>query len=193
MRISVTVPFIIATSGLLTSGAIAQWPGQWQGLCPNGHWVQSGPGYMCVQQQDIPQVYGPREYAPQGQASPSPINPYDNAITREFSRLGGGLMSVAPLPDNVPLSNNLVNVPPLVGYNPYGEPADPANPFNTPSHAEQSAPPAPPISSPPKNNTATTSTSPSRSPTQPGSILNSDTINNQFQLGPNNCKQVGVC
>jgi hypothetical protein len=97
------MPFIIAASGLLTSGAIAQW----QGMCTNGHWVQYGYGYMCVKQQDIPRVYGPREYAPQGQASPSPINPYDNALTREFSRLGSELMGVAPLPDNVPLSSDL--------------------------------------------------------------------------------------
>jgi hypothetical protein len=224
MRISqmVEVAFITAASGFVTSGAIAQW----QGMCPNGHWVPSGYGYMCVKN-----VPSPRPYAPQGQASPSQTNPYENALIREAARLGDLLMSTAPLPGNGPLSSDLVNIPPPPGYN-WPQPAAPdssvgseintgypmdihdMNPDNAitshtlppnggslPSPSTnlspgQRAPSSNNQMAPSSNNTYQNPTSPSiqssaPSYTSPGTTLNPNTTNNQFQLGPNNCNNAG--
>ena len=232
MRISLVllgVPFLIATSGLLTSGAIAQW----QGLCPNGHWVPSGYGYMCVKQQNVP---APRRYAPQGQASPSQVNPYDNALTREAARFGGALMGIAPLPGDAQLSSDLVNIPRPPGYN-WGEPtpSDTAPDSNVGSEINTGYPMdipdinpntsitshtlpkngslpkpsnlpvqrAPSINSqiaPSSNNTYQNPTGPSIQPSTPshtssGTILNSNTNNNQVQLNMTNCNKLtgGAC
>ena len=84
--------------------ATASASAQWQGLCPGGQWVPSGPGYMCVERAPTPM---PR-FDPEYRAAPPRDDIYNNPGTREALRLGSKIMGAQPLRQNIPLTSGLV-------------------------------------------------------------------------------------
>ena len=160
----------IAVLVMITVGAGSAVGQDWNALCPNGHWVPSGPGVMCVPNQAPRNTPAPR-FEPQYQPPRQQDNIYNNPVTREWESLGNQTMSRQPLRQNIPLSSGVVQQeiyvpPPPSNYvDPFGSsgpsygsstyrPSEPARaPGNIwdPNQAVRMQPPQPqaPTSTPP--------------------------------------------